>query len=129
MKRLLVLAPLLLFGVAGSFLIWYFFQTATEGTGGDGTTALAASPGGTAHSFVWNPVSDPGLTPPETLDITVRFDFLDNSDRVVKTERSVVRLAPAESTTIAEPGTMGWEEANRVYTFAVQVENWTIIEN
>jgi hypothetical protein len=31
LKRLLVLAPLFLFGVAGSFLLWYFFQTATEG--------------------------------------------------------------------------------------------------
>lgn len=31
MKRLLVLAPVLLFGVAGSFLLWYFFETATEG--------------------------------------------------------------------------------------------------
>lgn len=31
MKRWLVLAPLFLFGVAGSFALWYFFKTATEG--------------------------------------------------------------------------------------------------
>jgi len=31
LKRLLVLAPIFLFGVAGSFLLWYFFETATEG--------------------------------------------------------------------------------------------------
>jgi hypothetical protein len=65
----------------------------------------------------------------QTLDITVRFDFLDENDRVVKTERSTVRLAPAESTTIEEPGTMSWDDANRVIGYAVQVENWTIIEN
>ena len=31
MRRLLVLAPLFVFGVAGVFLLWYFFRTATEG--------------------------------------------------------------------------------------------------
>jgi hypothetical protein len=65
----------------------------------------------------------------QTLDITVRFDFLDENDRVVKTERSTVRLAPAESATIEEPGTMSWDDANRVVGYAVQVENWTIIED
>ena len=31
MKRLLVLAPLFVFGAGGSFLLWYFFETAAEG--------------------------------------------------------------------------------------------------
>jgi hypothetical protein len=95
----------------------------------------------TNEDFQWGEVTDRSQPAPytwtvavandttQTLDITVRFDFLDDSDSVVKTERTVVRLAPAESTTVEEPGTMGWDEANRVYTFAVQVENWTIIEN
>ncbi|MHC5079976.1 MAG: hypothetical protein ACYTHN_13225, partial [Planctomycetota bacterium] len=34
------------------------FSAATEGTGGDGTTALTSSPGGTAHTFVWDSVTD-----------------------------------------------------------------------
>jgi len=95
----------------------------------------------TDEDFQWGEVTDRTQPAPytwtvavandttQTLDITVRFDFLDDGDGVVKTERSVVRLAPADRTTVNEPGTMGWDEANRVYTFAVQVENWTIIEN
>lgn len=95
----------------------------------------------TEEDFQWGEVTDRTQPAPynwtvavandttQTLDITVRFDFLDESDSVVKTERTSVRLAPAERTTVNEPGTMGWDEANRVFTFAVQVENWTIIEN
>lgn len=64
----------------------------------------------------------------QTLDITVRFDFLDDEDGVVRTERATVRLAPAETTTINEAGSMSWDEANRVVGYATQVENWTIIE-
>jgi len=95
----------------------------------------------TEEDFQWGEVTDRTQPAPynwtvavandttQTLDIHVRFDFLDDSDRVVKTERATVRLAPAQRATIDEPGTMGWDEANRVFTFAVQVENWTIIEN
>ena len=95
----------------------------------------------TDEDFQWGEVTDRTLPAPytwtvavtndttQTLDITVRFDFLDDDDSVVKTERTVVRLAAADRATVNEPGTMGWDEANRVYTFAVQVENWTIIEN
>jgi len=94
----------------------------------------------TDEYFEWGEVTDRSQPAPytwtvtvandttQTLDITVRFDFLEDST-VVKTERAVVRLAPAESTTVEEPGTMGWDEANRVNGFAVQVENWTIIED
>ncbi len=95
----------------------------------------------TEEDFQWGEVTDRTQPAPytwtvvvtndttQTLDITVRFDFLDDSDSAVKTERTVVRLSPAQRATIEEPGTMEWDEANRVYTFAVQVENWTIIEN
>jgi len=94
----------------------------------------------TGEDFQWGEVTDRTQPTPytwtvvvandttQTLDITVRFDFLEDSV-VVKVERTVVRLAPAERTTINEPGTMSYDEANRVNGFAVQVENWNIIEN
>ncbi len=34
------------------------FQAATEGTGGDGTTGLDSSPGGTSHTFAWDSDAD-----------------------------------------------------------------------
>lgn len=52
-----------------------------------------------------------------TLDITVTFEFLDNNDRVVKTERATRRLAPAESSTIRQDGSMPFDQANRVVGF------------
>lgn len=52
-----------------------------------------------------------------TLDIIVRFEFLDEQDQVIKTESKTVRLAPAESTTVRESGSMSWDQANRVYSF------------
>jgi hypothetical protein len=61
------------------------------------------------------------------LDITVRFEFLDDSDGVVKTETATVRLQPAASTTIREGGSMSFDDANRVYSFAVVTENYEIV--
>ncbi len=52
-----------------------------------------------------------------TLDIIVRFEFLDEQDAVIKTESKRVRLAPAETTNIRQNGSMSWDEANRVYSF------------
>lgn len=52
-----------------------------------------------------------------TLDITVTFEFLDNADRVVKTERASRRLAPAESSSISQQGSMPFDQANRVVGF------------
>jgi hypothetical protein len=52
------------------------------------------------------------------LDITVRFQFLDDSDSVIKTETKTVRLQPATSTTVREGGRMTWDDANRVYSFS-----------
>lgn len=56
------------------------------------------------------------------LDITVTFDFLDENDRVIKTERETVRLAPAERTTIRKPGTMAYDQANRVVGFRARYD-------
>lgn len=52
------------------------------------------------------------------LDITVRFQFLDDNDQVIKTETKTVRLQPATSTTVRENGRMGYAQANRVYSFS-----------
>ena len=44
---------------------------ATEGTGGDGTQELAASPGGTPHTYVWDSLPDLGNT--YQTDIRLKF--------------------------------------------------------
>jgi len=63
----------------------------------------------------------------QTLDITVMFDVLDANGEVVKSERGSIRLDPAERGTIREPGTMAYDNANRVSEFAVDYE-WEIVE-
>jgi hypothetical protein len=52
-----------------------------------------------------------------TLDITVRFQFLDESDTVLKTESATVTLAPASSRTINQGGTMSYDDALKVFGF------------
>lgn len=52
------------------------------------------------------------------LDITVIFEFLDDSDSVIKREQASVRMAPATRRTIRESGDMSYDQANRVYSFA-----------
>ncbi len=52
-----------------------------------------------------------------TLNIIVRFEFLDEQDQVVKTETTTVRLDPAQTRTIRRAGTMDYDQANRVYSF------------
>ena len=47
---------------------WY---TATAGSGGEGTMNLAASPTGTAHTFVWNSFADLGNTANASVQIRV----------------------------------------------------------
>jgi len=50
-------------------LNWY---TATEGSGGDGTTGLTSSPTGVSHTFVWDTVADNiGPTAPATVRIRI----------------------------------------------------------
>ena len=51
------------------------------------------------------------------LDITVRFQFLDENDSSIKTETATVRLQPATNTTIREESTMTWDDANRISYF------------
>ena len=52
-----------------------------------------------------------------TLAITVRFQFLDDADEVIKTETATVTLAPASGRTITQNGTMTYDEALKVYGF------------
>lgn len=52
-----------------------------------------------------------------TLDITVRFQFLDEADAVIKTETATVTMAPASSRTINQSGTMTYDEALKVFGF------------
>lgn len=64
-----------------------------------------------------------------TLDITVSFQLLDASDRVVKTETAVVRLQPAQTRTIRENGSLaGFDDANRVAAF-VATYDYTIVQS
>lgn len=58
-----------------------------------------------------------------TLDISVRFEFLDENDAVVQTETKTVRLDPAASRTLRESGNMNYDQANRVYSFRA-VTDW-----
>lgn len=63
-----------------------------------------------------------------TLDITVRFQLLDDNDAVVKTERATVRLQPAQSRTLREAGSIAYREANRVSSYSATYEEYKIIE-
>lgn len=63
-----------------------------------------------------------------TLDINVRFQLLDENDGVIKTETATVRLAPAESQTIRENGSIAYDRANSVYSFVALTE-YTIVES
>lgn len=64
----------------------------------------------------------------QNLDITVRFEFLDDNDDVVKAEFKTVRLAPAASTTIREEGEMSHADSLRfaAYTYSF---DWAIASN
>lgn len=63
-----------------------------------------------------------------SLDITVRFQFLDDNDQVIKTETKTVRLDPATSTTLRENGRMSYAQANRVYSFSAAFD-YQIVSN
>ncbi|MCU0722082.1 MAG: hypothetical protein MUC63_00430, partial [Planctomycetes bacterium] len=57
------------------------FRPATPGPGGDGTSGLASSGGGTPHLFSWDWSGDPDLTPPETDGVTIRVTATDATGR------------------------------------------------
>ena len=63
----------------------------------------------------------------QTLDITVTFQFLDDTEDVVKTETKTVRLSPAASTDIREEGSMSHEDSLKVsgYTYTY---DWNIVQ-
>lgn len=63
-----------------------------------------------------------------TLDITVRFQFLDDNDQVIKTETKTVRLDPAAASTLREAGRMSYAQANRVYSFSAAFD-YQIVSN
>ena len=52
-----------------------------------------------------------------TLSIRVSFQFLDDDDQVLKTERATIRLDPAAGRTISESGTMPYDDALKVIGF------------
>ena len=63
----------------------------------------------------------------QTLDIRVLFSILDGNDRVVKTERTSIRLQPAQTRTIREDGSMSYDDALRVEGFLADYD-WQIVE-
>ncbi len=64
-----------------------------------------------------------------TLDITVRFEFFDESGAVVKAETKTIRLVPSGVETIREESSMPFQEASKVSTFSAVVANWSIVQN
>lgn len=70
---------------------------------------------GDANPYTWTARVQNDTT--STLNITVRFQFLDESDEVIKTETATVKIAPASSRTIKQSGTMSYDEALKVFGF------------
>jgi len=60
------------------------------------------------------------------LTITVRFQFLDGSDNVTKTETASVTLPPASGRTINRNGTMPYEDALKIEGFMAEVLDFSI---
>jgi hypothetical protein len=73
------------------------------------------APEGDNQPYTWTARVQNDTT--STLDITVRFQFLDDTDSVVKTESASVRLDPASGRTINESGTMTYDDALKVVGF------------
>lgn len=64
----------------------------------------------------------------QNLNITVRFEFLDDDDRVVKAELKTVRLAPAANTVVREEGEMSREDSLKFAAYSYSFE-WAIASN
>ena len=62
----------------------------------------------------------------QTLDITVNFDFLDENDGVVKTDRKTERLQPAETRIFRVEGEMNRDQARAVLGYSY-VWDWEIV--
>jgi hypothetical protein len=63
----------------------------------------------------------------QTLDITVSFDFLDEQDAVVKTDRKTERLQPAEEKLYRVEGEMNRDQSRAVVGYSY-VWDWEIVE-
>jgi hypothetical protein len=61
------------------------FSPATPGPGGDGMSGLASSPGGTAHTFLWNSVADAVALGGANGTVQVRLQPSDGSPGVAAT--------------------------------------------
>lgn len=65
----------------------------------------------------------------QTLDITVRFDFLDEAEKVIKTDRKTVRVAPADTATVTNEGEMPRDQARAVVYTSYTWEDWKIVSS
>jgi len=63
----------------------------------------------------------------QTLDLTVTFQFVDENDGVVKTDRKTVRVAPAETGTFRVEDEMQRDQARSVAGY-VYSWDWKIVE-
>lgn len=64
----------------------------------------------------------------QTLDITVTFQFVNENDEVVKTDRTTVRVQPAETGTFRVEDEMQRDQARAVASY-VYSWDWKIVEN
>ena len=76
------------------------WQTATAGSGGDGTTALTSSPTGQSHTFIWASGSDNAILSPPNSNVEVRIIPTDSATGTAGTSgpftvNSAVTLSPA----------------------------------
>ena len=60
------------------------------------------------------------------LRITIRFQFLDAVDAVVKSETTTITLAPAASRTINQDGTMTYDESLKVEGYSAEVLDFSV---
>jgi hypothetical protein len=64
----------------------------------------------------------------QTLDITVKFDLVDADDRVIKTDRRTVRVAPADAATAEFEGEMPRDQA-RLFAGYTYTWDWAIVDH
>jgi hypothetical protein len=64
----------------------------------------------------------------QTLDITVRFDMVDADERIIKTDRRTVRVAPADTATAQFEGEMPFDVA-RSFDSYTYTWDWEIVEH
>lgn len=63
----------------------------------------------------------------QTLDITVKFDFVDENDSIVKSESKTIRLQPAAQQTVREESEMSYQDALKVVGFVSELNDWKIV--